>query len=244
MPWIRVEANALSHPKLVSVKGAGMLLYLRSIGYAASHLTDGRIPRDVVPSLVADFVDLEVWPDPCRRPVAEPSQRNGVTSSVTALPPGDVTDDERRSKRALDRRRQRLVRRLVEVGLWVETPDGYEVHDYLDYQPSAAEAKASKERAREATRERVRRHRARKKAGSLSPNGRKNDDVTLTTIRPIPKGIGSNAVTPDPPLRGEVPAALLGTEPEVEIEYVDDAAEVTNLVRKLTDRLDIGNGGR
>ena len=181
-----------------------MLLYLRSIGYAAEHLTDGRIPRDAVAGLVADFVELEVWADPCRRTVAELSQRNGVTGTVTALQGSDVTDEETRARRTLAKRRQRLVRRLVEVGLWEETPDGYEVHDYLDYQPTAVDAKAAKDRERERTRERVRRHRSRKNGRSLSPNSRESDDVTVTTIRPSPtgKGVGGNGKTPPLPLGG------------------------------------------
>jgi hypothetical protein len=232
LPWIRVEATAFTHPKLLAVKGAGMLLYLRSIGYAASHLTDGRIPKDVVPSLVADFVDLEVWPDPCRRAVAGPSPGNAVTDRVTALQGGDVTDDERRSKRTLDRRRQRLVRRLVEVGLWVETPDGYEVHDYLDYQPSAIDAKAAKDRGRELTRERVRRHREKKKTPGLSPDRRREDDVTLTTIRPSPKGEGrSHGKTPPLPFGGSASTSL----PVAEIVHGDDGA-LDELVARLRAR--------
>lgn len=236
MPWVRIEATALSHPKLVAVKGAGMLLYLRSIGYAASHLTDGAIPKDVVPSLVADFVDLEVWPDPCRRAVAGSSPRNGVTETVTPLQGGDVTDDERRAKRALDRRRQRLVRRLVEVGLWEETPDGYAVHDYLDYQPTAADSKAAKDRERERTRERVRRHRAKKKAGGLSPNGRKSDDVTVTTKRSTPKGVlREESVTPTTP----IPSGGSSSESAVELER-KGREELSSLVSRLASgkRLD------
>jgi hypothetical protein len=230
MPWVRIEATALSHPKLVAVKGAGMLLYLRSIGYAASHLTDGAIPKDVVPSLVADFVDLEVWPDPCRRAVAGSSPRNGVTDTVSPLQGGDVTDDERKAKRALDRRRQRLVRRLVEVGLWEETPDGYAVHDYLDYQPTAADSKAAKDRERERTRERVRRHRAKKKAGGLSPNGRNPDDVTVTTKRVTPKGVTrlEGSVTPTTP----IPSGGSSSESAVELER-KGREELSSLVSRL-----------
>jgi len=229
MPWVRIEATALSHPKLVAVKGAGMLLYLRSIGYAASHLTDGKIPKDVVPSLVADFVDLEVWPDPCRRAVAGLSPRNGVSDTVTPLQGGDVTDDERKAKRALDRRRQRLVKRLVEVGLWEEIADGYEVHDYLDYQPTAADSKAAKDRERERTRERVRRHRAKKKTGGLSPNGRNPDDVTVTTKRVTPKGVTPyREVSPTTP----IPSGGSSSESAGELER-KGRAELSSLVERL-----------
>lgn len=43
-----------------------------------------------------------------------------------------------------------VANRLVEVGLWHAVPDGYEIHDYLDRQPSKAEVveKRDKERKR------------------------------------------------------------------------------------------------
>lgn len=243
MPWLRLEASALTHPKLISVKGAGILLYLRSISYAANHLTDGVVPRDAVPGLVADFVDLEVWPYPCPRTVRPLSGRNGVTSSVTPLREEDEEDEERRVRDALSKRRRRLVARLVEVGLWHETSDGYVVHDYLDYQPSAKDAKDAKDRAREANRERQRRYRARKKGGTLSASRPEQDDVTPTTIRSNSlKRVTRNAVTPTSPSGG--PSAALRDEPEVEIDYVDDpAGRASEVVRMLTDRLDIGNAG-
>lgn len=37
-----------------------------------------------------------------------------------------------------------LAARLVEVGLWERTAGGYRVHDYLDFQPSAADVRADR----------------------------------------------------------------------------------------------------
>jgi hypothetical protein len=42
------------------------------------------------------------------------------------------------------------IRRLVAVGLWHEIPGGYEVHDFLDYNPSRAEVLARREATKEA----------------------------------------------------------------------------------------------
>lgn len=39
---------------------------------------------------------------------------------------------------------------LVEVGLWHELPGGYEVHDWLEFQPSSEETKARSEKAKRA----------------------------------------------------------------------------------------------
>lgn len=43
-----------------------------------------------------------------------------------------------------------VARRLVEAGMWEKAPGGYVIHDYLDYQPSRAEALAERERKKRA----------------------------------------------------------------------------------------------
>jgi hypothetical protein len=57
---------------------------------------------------------------------------------------------------------KKLAASLVAVGLWTLDPNGHGwwFHDWLDYQPSAAEIEAE----RLAARERQRRHRARRRA--------------------------------------------------------------------------------
>lgn len=49
---------------------------------------------------------------------------------------------------------------LVSVGLWHEVPGGWEINDWHDYQPSAEQAAARKEKARRAAEERWKRERA------------------------------------------------------------------------------------
>lgn len=48
----------------------------------------------------------------------------------------------------------RLADLLVSVGLWEETPEGWQVHDYADYQPVTMAAMQRSERARNAARAR------------------------------------------------------------------------------------------
>jgi hypothetical protein len=70
--------------------------------------------------------------------------------------------------------RQTRIVELVAAGLWHVTDHGYEVHDYLVYNPSRLEL----EQRREATRQRVTKHRG---------NGVTNADVTAAvTALPIP----------------------------------------------------------
>src|SRR5690625_865224 len=57
---------------------------------------------------------------------------------------------------------RRLARKLVEIGLWIESGDGYLIHDYEDYQEQAMSDAREEKRARDA--ERARRYRERKRA--------------------------------------------------------------------------------
>lgn len=56
---------------------------------------------------------------------------------------------------------------LVAVGLWLEVPGGWEINDWHDYQPTAAEAQQRREKARLAAEERWKRHRARQAAANV-----------------------------------------------------------------------------
>ena len=42
-----------------------------------------------------------------------------------------------------------VIKRLVETGLWEEVPGGYQIHDYLQYQPSKAKVMAERAAAQE-----------------------------------------------------------------------------------------------
>ena len=53
-----------------------------------------------------------------------------------------------------------IAKQLVSAGLWVVTDDGWQVHDYLEYNPSRAELQAK----RELQRERQKRHRSKRNA--------------------------------------------------------------------------------
>lgn len=63
--------------------------------------------------------------------------------------------------------------RLVEVGMWLDHGDHYQIHDYLHYQPSREKVLAD----RDATKERVAKSRARR-AGNTPGNSVTAGDVT------------------------------------------------------------------
>jgi hypothetical protein len=93
---------------------------------------------------------------------------------------------------------ERLASRLVEVGLWTAVADGFQVHDYLDWNPPGEEVKEK----REATRERVKNWRTKRRCNSVTPPFG-NADVTISER-------GGNAdVTPLPyPSPSEVKSSL------------------------------------
>lgn len=71
--------------------------------------------------------------------------------------------------------RDKSIAELVKRRLWEETEDGWEVHDYLDYNPSAEQ----QARARAAAAERQRKSRERRIAKNLDePASRRDSQVT------------------------------------------------------------------
>jgi hypothetical protein len=97
----------------------------------------------------------------------------------------------------------KYAKELVAAGLWVEIEGGYQVHDYLDYNESAAKVHTKKEAARD----RMAEMRAGKKRGSSSDvranNERSSQNVrstttSTTTETSFPDGKEN---TPKPPKR-------------------------------------------
>lgn len=91
----------------------------------------------------------------------------GLCFCAANLTDGLITSDDLRFVAAAAEVRPVTYRKLIEVGLWEEHPEGFLVHDYLDYNPSAEQVKAERERDRE------RKQEERKRGGksSRSPGG-------------------------------------------------------------------------
>jgi hypothetical protein len=65
---------------------------------------------------------------------------------------------------------EELAKKLVDCGLWELRPGGWQIHDYLDYNPSAQEVRAERDeiaRRRNQNSERVQRFRQRQKGNAL-----------------------------------------------------------------------------
>lgn len=88
-----------------------------------------------------------------------------------------------------------LVTALVAVGLWRECEGGYEVHDYLDYNPPAAKVRA--ERAANAKRQAKFRDRMRNSEDEASPSDVTNDGSNGVS-NGVSHGVSSAVPSPSP----------------------------------------------
>lgn len=112
-----------------------------------------------------------------------------------------------------------LAQRLVEVGLWEPVDGGFRVHDYLDWNPSAAKVKV--EREANARRQAEWRERNRGDDGRFESNGVTNgvtdgvtNGVTNTTpsrTRPVPSS--RTEEVPSEPAQAPPPEPLLVQKP-------------------------------
>ena len=104
MPWVKLDDQFHSNPKVVAAGAEAVALYTVALSWCGAYLTDGFIPAGQVRRL------------------------------------------------ALSDHYEEATRRLVAVGLWHEVDGGYEIHDYLEYNPTAEEVKESKQARAEAGR--------------------------------------------------------------------------------------------
>lgn len=117
MSWIRLDEDYFDHPKLAEAGPLASWLNTKAIGYCNRYLTDGKVPRPIALTLVS-------WDDVS--PLQSAYHSDAMTSTMV---------------------NGQLIERLVECGLWDEVDGGYQIHDYLDFQPSRA--KVLSERAAE-----------------------------------------------------------------------------------------------
>lgn len=52
MPWVRIEENALTHRKIVNLSDGAFRLWVAGLAHCQQHLTDGRILRAVLRTLI------------------------------------------------------------------------------------------------------------------------------------------------------------------------------------------------
>lgn len=169
--WFKVDDGFAFHPKTLRAGKAAVGSWICAGTWAAAHLTDGYVPRHVLPSL-------------------------GTPAHASALVAAGFWIRVNRPDH-LDRDGQPI--------------DGWQFHDWLDYQPAAAKVKAE----REAARVRVAEARAKKRAASSS-HAERSEDVRANTPGTF-DGRSASPTRPDPTPTGETSGGdvthLTGLEP-------------------------------
>lgn len=131
--------------------------------------------------------------------------------------------------RLSDRRHPaKLAARLVEVGLWQLAPDGWMIHDFLDYQPSAAKVREGRDAAAE--RQRRAREAAAAKRAAVTPMSQRDSqrdsrcDMAVSHGPPDP----TRPVSTDIPPRVTNPGPVDnpgGREQQIATAYLDHARQ-------------------
>lgn len=210
MAWVRISDDFYDHPKFDTAGSLGIALWVAGLAWCNRNLTDGFIPRKAALRLL-DFED------------ADEAVRNAVTNAVSNAPRNDdVTPSVARF----------VADRLVEAGLWEVEDGGYRVHDYLDYQKSAAQITA--ERDKNAARQQAFRDRRKESRET----GKRNAPRNGVTNGPV-----THAPNPNPNPTEEKRTTSSSSSAA---EAADDApvrADVERICRTLADAIE-GNGSK
>lgn len=168
--WSKLDDGILDNPKVAKVGLLGFGWYAAGLIYCNRNLTDGFIPWNIARTLIP----LEhVEPETER--VLEASEVCGM-AGWSGQELGEM-----------------LCTRLCAAGLWHEVSGGYYVHDFLDWNPPKEKVLV----AREAARERMKKHRS----GEVQE---RSDEVRpkFNFPVPVPVPVVQEHITPPvPPLR-------------------------------------------
>jgi hypothetical protein len=133
MSWARLDDNLYDHPKLDGLPLAAVGLYAKSLSWSARHETDGYIPRGKVSALAKpERYPFKLAAILVKAGLWDEVGRDGYIARV-------------RSARHPDGELHRI------------EGDGFQIHDYLDLNPSAATI----QRERSGSRDRMKRYRDR-----------------------------------------------------------------------------------
>lgn len=127
MPWVKLDDAILDNPKILAAGPLGFALHVAAICYCARNLTDGFLPT----AKAANLLDLSGVHCDRANPCGRPQYGMPTSMSGNAVDVADVIDS------------------LVELELWHVVPGGFEVHDFLEYNPSRAKVEADRQQAKE-----------------------------------------------------------------------------------------------
>lgn len=216
MVWAKLDDEILDNPKIAKVGVLGFALHVAAITWCCRNLTDGFVPEAKVDCI------LNV-PRTSRELLENVASKESV--------PGGLVE---RLAAALfetgDPHAGPIVDSLVEAGLWREVPGGYQLHDFLVYNPTKEKVLADRAAAKE------RRSGKRIDSDITRTSDKRNKNVTRTSSeRAANVARSSDCPVPVPvPIKTKEgdPVLELVTEPETE----PDPANTNSKTQKLRQR--------
>ena len=163
MAWVRIDDQFTDHPKAADAGPLGIAMQVAALCYANRHLTDGFISHKVAARLL-DFTGIAIEL-PCTH---DPDDSHVSGMRVQWL---SICDS------------------LVDAGLWEVVEGGWQIHDYLEYNPSRADTLAK----RAADLERKRTPKRPEETSARIPRGIQTDSK-----RPVPDPVPVPRPVPDP----------------------------------------------
>jgi hypothetical protein len=178
MGWVRVDDDFYDHQKFSRLGPHAIALWVTGLAWCNRNLTDGFIPIARA-RILLDFTGHEII-----------GPTNGVTPTF-----------------CIEVDASWVIRELCEAGLWEEAQDGYQVHDYRDFQPSSDEVKGRHATVHEA---KVRAGRTRAAGALRDSAGRLKAQVNAsTTSRPSSNGSTSPPAPTPTPIKLQLPSPPL-----------------------------------
>jgi len=118
MAWVKIDDQFADHPKASEAGPLGIAMQVAGLCYANRHLTDGFVSVSVARRLL-DFTGL-------------------AEEMLNDHDPDDSHVEAFRINHLW------VIEKLVSAGLWEDTEGGWQIHDYLEYNPSRADTLAKR----------------------------------------------------------------------------------------------------
>lgn len=186
MPWARLDDRFPSNRKIRKLSDKAFRLYVSAICWSAENLTDGFVPEEDL-RLVADI----------RGPKTAAAELVKAGLWTRCEPVDDAVESSSCRTRDEFASSSRHVRASVADADISPTQPGWRIHDFHEYQPSAAQVKAD----REAKSARQQRWRQKKKAADNPPEPPPNTphvDASTDASRDAPGDAAPRARVPGP----------------------------------------------
>jgi hypothetical protein len=150
--WVKIDDKAWAHPKLASLSGNAVRLWVFALCWCNQQETDGAVPKSCLRVLGGSNKDAQ---------------------------------------------------ELVSAGLWHPTETGWDIHDFLVYQPSKAQLAAQREAKAEAGRSGGRRSGEARRQAKANQTGSNNEAGASGLVEP------KRTPDPDPDPDPEIPSGSL-----------------------------------